>query len=423
MIIPSIDLMGGQTVQLVGGEEKVLDAGDPVAIAEQFRIAGEIAVVDLDAALGQGHNTELIERLLAVAECRVGGGVRDLETARRWLDLGATKVVIGTAATPEFLSQLPKQRVIAALDTKHGEVVVEGWRKATGHDVFTRIEALKEHVDGFLVTIVEREGRMSGTADLKLVERICEAAFPARVTIAGGITNADEIASLDRLGADAQVGMAIYKGQLDLADAIAAPLTSDREDGLWPTLVVNESGVALGLAYSDPESLRTAVRTRRGAYRSRKRGLWIKGDESGDIQELLRVDLDCDRDTLRFMVRQHGLGFCHQGTDTCFGNTGGIAALSRLLESRQRSAPQGSYTKRLFEDQELLASKIEEEARELIAAKSPEEIRHEAADLLYFTFVKMAAAGVPLAEVVAELDRRRRKVTRRSGNAKQGPKP
>ncbi len=418
MIIPSIDLMGGQTVQLIGGEEKALDAGDPIAIAEQFRVAGEIAVVDLDAALGQGNNTDLIEKLLSVADCRVGGGVRDLETARHWLDLGATKVVIGTAATPEFLSQLPKQRVIAALDTKHGEVVVEGWRKGTGHDVFTRIEELKDHVGGFLVTIVEREGRMSGTAGFELVERLCKAASPARVTIAGGITNTDEIAALDRLGADAQVGMAIYTGQLDLADSIAAPLVSDREDGLWPTLVADESGVALGLAYSDPESLRTAVRNRRGAYRSRKRGLWIKGDESGNIQELLRIDTDCDRDTLRFTVRQHGQGFCHKGSDTCFGDAGGIAALSRLLENRHRSAPQGSYTKRLFEDQGLLASKIEEEARELVEADSRDAIRHEAADLLYFTLVKLAAAGLPFADVEAELDRRRRRVTRRPGNAK-----
>ena len=238
------------------------------------------------------------------------------------------------------------------------------------------------------------------------------------MTIAGGITNTDEIAALDRLGADAQVGMAIYTGQLDLADSIAAPLVSDREDGLWPTLVADESGVALGLAYSDPESLRTAVRNRRGAYRSRKRGLWIKGDESGNIQELLRIDTDCDRDTLRFTVRQHGQGFCHKGSDTCFGDAGGIAALSRLLENRHRSAPQGSYTKRLFEDQGLLASKIEEEARELVEADSRDAIRHEAADLLYFTLVKLAAAGLPFADVEAELDRRRRRVTRRPGNAK-----
>ncbi len=98
MIVPSIDLMGGQTVQLVGGREKALDAGDPRPIAEKFRLAGEIAVVDLDAALGRGSNAELVKALLPLAPCRVGGGIRTVEAARAWLDAGATQVVLGTAA-------------------------------------------------------------------------------------------------------------------------------------------------------------------------------------------------------------------------------------------------------------------------------------------------------------------------------------
>ena len=83
MIIPSIDLMDGNAVQLVGGREKAIDAGDPRPIAERFARAGEIAVIDLDAALGQGSNAEVIEDLLRIGRCRVGGGIRDVESARR----------------------------------------------------------------------------------------------------------------------------------------------------------------------------------------------------------------------------------------------------------------------------------------------------------------------------------------------------
>lgn len=419
MIIPSIDLLGGKTVQLVGGEEQALDAGDPRPLLERFRRVGDVAVIDLDAARGEGSNADLITELCGTGGCRVGGGIRDLETALRWLDAGAERIVIGTAATPELLSQLPPERVQVALDARHGEVVVEGWRKGTGASVFDRMRELEGLCGSYLVTFVEREGRMQGV-DLDLVERTVEAAGAAHVTVAGGVTTADEVAAIDALGADCQVGMALYTGALDLTSAFVAPLRSDRPDGLWPTVVTDEHGVALGLAYSDEASVRAAIDGGVGAYHSRKRGLWIKGQGSGDRQTLLRAAPDCDRDTLRFTVRQEGRGFCHVGTRTCFGDDGGIPDLARLLNARALDAPQGSYTKRLLTEPGLLGAKLCEEARELSEAEDPRDVAWEAADVLYFTLVALARAGVPLEAVEAELDRRSRKVTRRPGNAKPG---
>lgn len=419
MIIPSIDLAGGNAVQLVGGREMALDAGDPRPIARRFALAGEVAVIDLDAALGRGSNGHVIRELLRIAPCRVGGGIRDAQAARDWLDAGAAKVILGTAATPDVLSQLPRERVIAALDAVDGEVVVEGWRTRTGRSIVDRMVELRDWVGGFLVTFVEREGRLGGTA-MERVAPLVEAAGDARVTIAGGVTTARDVADLDRLGADAQVGMALYTGRLDLADAIAAPLTSDRPDGLWPTVVTDERGVALGLAWSDLDSLRRAVADGRGVYHSRRRGLWVKGGTSGDHQDLLRVDLDCDRDALRFTVRQHGRGFCHVGTRTCWGPDGGLGELQRRLHERLADAPPGSYTRRLFEDPNLLRSKLVEEAGELADAEGPEAVAWEAADVMYFALVAMARAGVSLAQVEAELDRRSLKLVRRPGDAKPG---
>ncbi|MBW2261368.1 MAG: phosphoribosyl-ATP diphosphatase [Deltaproteobacteria bacterium] len=416
MIVPSIDIMDGQAVQLVGGKKKAIEAGDPVPIAERFSLVGEIAVIDLDAALGRGSNEGIIRDLVRRFPCRVGGGIRDVDSAVRWLDDGARKVIIGTAAAPEVLSRLPPERVIAALDARHGEVVVEGWRKGTGRGVIERVAELKDLVGGFLVTFVEREGRMEGI-DLDEVARIVDAAGSVRVTAAGGVTTTDEIAALDGLGADAQVGMAIYSGKLDLVDAFLAPARSDRPDGLWPTVVVDEQGRALGLAYSDAGSVREAVRTRRGAYRSRTRGLWIKGETSGATQDLLRVDLDCDRDALRFTVRQNGPGFCHTDTWTCWGEDRGLSRLERVLHERLAAAPGGSYTRRLLDEPDLLRSKLLEEAAELAEA-GPEGVAHEAADVVYFTMTAMARAGVRLEDVEAELDRRSLGLTRRPGDAK-----
>lgn len=412
MIVPSIDLQGGRAVQLVGGERLAIDAGDPLPIARRFRLAGEIAVIDLDAAMGQGSNTALVERVLAEAPARVGGGIRDLATATRWLDAGAARIIIGTAARPELLSRLPRARLIAALDARHGEVVVEGWKTGTGARILERVAALRDLVAGFLVTFVELEGRMGGT-NLELAREIVAAAAGCRVTIAGGVTTAEEIRALDAIGADAQVGMALYSGRLELADAITAPLTSDRPDGLWPTVVVDERGTALGLVYSSADSVREAVRRGQGVYQSRSRGLWVKGASSGATQELLRIDLDCDRDALRFVVRQADPGFCHLATRTCWGDDAGLARLERTLRARRRHAPEGSYTARLLADPALLAAKLREEADELARAEARAEVVHEAADVLFFTLARLVKEGVDLAEVEAHLDRRALKVTRR----------
>ncbi len=429
MIVPSIDMQDGQTVQLIGGREKAIDAGDPRPIAARFSRVGEIAVIDLDAAIAHGTpspNEGSIRDLAAQYPCRIGGGIRDLATATKWLDAGAAKIIIGTAATPELLRDLPRDRVIVALDAEHGEVVVKGWRERTGRRLTDRLAELRDMVDGFLVTFVEREGRMGGI-DLAQTREVIAAAGSARVTIAGGVTTAAEVAELDRLGADAQVGMAIYTGRLPLAEAFAASLVSDRPDGLFPTVVADEAGTALGLAYSSRESLAAAIETGRGIYHSRKRGLWEKGGTSGDTQELLRIDVDCDRDALRFSVRQRGSGFCHEGTRTCWGNDAGLTRLARRLAVQIESAAPGSYTARLASDPSLLRSKLLEESNELLdaLAASPRDsaaITHETADVIYFALTAAAAGGVSLAQIERELDRRSLRITRRPGNAKPASK-
>lgn len=413
MLIPPIDLMGGEAVQLIGGKERALSAGDPRPLAERFGRIGEIAVVDLDAALGTGDNTAVITDLLSLAPCRVGGGIRSVEAAIEWLDAGASKVVLGTAATPEVLSELPPERTVVALDSFEGEVVTHGWTKGTGARVEDKLAELRDMTSGFLLTFVEREGRMTGT-DPETLRRYLEAAGSARVTFAGGITGAEEIGRIHALGADAQVGMALYKNEFSLADSIAATLRTDRTDGLWPTVVTDQRGHALGLAYSNHESLSATIETGEVHYWSRSRDeLWRKGLTSGSTQRLVRIDSDCDDDTLRFTVNQAGRGFCHLDQTSCFGDLDGLAELERRLFERRAEAPSGSYTSRLFDDRELLASKLTEEAQELIDAHEREDIVHEAADVIFFVMTRLAADGIPLDEIEAELDRRSLKVTRR----------
>ena len=451
MIIPSIDLMDGRAVQLRRGKEFVLDGGDPFERLEEFSVAGEVAVVDLDAALGNGSNAPIIRELVRQAPCRVGGGIRDIDTALTWLDAGAERVVIGTAASVDFCSQLPRERVIAAVDAEGGRVVVEGWQTKTEHGVIDRIKELTPVVSGFLLTQVEYEGGMSGWNE-DLVGQAVQAAGSVRITAAGGITTAEDVGRLDHLGADAQVGMALYTNRMSLGEAVGAPLVKAIDGRLWPTVVCDEEGHALGLVWSTRESLEAAVRERRGIYWSRSRdSLWVKGETSGATQELLRVELDCDRDALRFVVRQQGSGFCHTGTQGCWPTPFTLSTLSDVIKRRGQEAPEGSGTAKLMGDPALLASKLREETEELIKALQPDDpgsghadsddartevsmerandskeqaperandVTHEAADLLYFTLVAAASRGASVDALRQELARRSLRVRRRPMTAK-----
>ncbi|PQE03345.1 histidine biosynthesis trifunctional protein [Rutstroemia sp. NJR-2017a BBW] len=206
--------------------------------------------------------------------------------------------------------------------------------------------------------------------------------------------------------------------QIFVPQLIAGSWTSDRADNLVPTVVTDERGIALGLVYSSQESLAESLKTGTGVYQSRKRGLWYKGATSGDTQELIRISLDCDQDCLKFVVKQQGRGFCHLPQSTCFGELRGISKLEKTLLSRKSSAPEGSYTARLFSDEKLLRAKIMEEAEELCDAKTSSDVAFEAADLIYFAMTKAVSVGVTLADIERSLDAKSVKVKRRQGDAK-----
>ena len=417
MIIPSIDIVDGRAVQLRQGKEFVLDGGDPMERLEEFARVGEVAVVDLDAALGKGDNRELIERMARRAAIRVGGGIRDEETARRYLDAGARSIVIGTMATPEFCSRFPAERLIAAVDAREGRIVDRGWQRETGRDVLQAMRELAPYVGGFLFTQVEHEGGMAGF-DRDLVARANAAAGGRRLTVAGGVTTAPEIGELDRAGIDAQVGMALYTGKLSLADAVLATLRPANAE-LYPTVVCDGQQRALGLVWSNAESIRCALGEARGIYWSRSRNeLWRKGETSGATQRLIRVEFDCDRDALRFIVEQAEPGFCHEQRRSCWGEDFSLATLESTIRSRIESPPPGSGTAKLLADPELLAAKLAEEAAELSAAEGAEHAAAELADVLYFGLVELVRRGGALDDVVDELARRHRRVGRRPMEAK-----
>ncbi len=226
MIIPCIDLMDGKVVQLVQGREKALEGEAPLVMLEKFSAFPVIQVIDLDAALGRGANDSIVETLAAHATTRVGGGVRTPERARKLLEQGASRVIVGTSAfnksginhalLKSICTEVGPDKILLALDSKDGRIVVKGWQEATTLTAEDVISELEQYCGGFLCTYVDKEGMMQGT-DLNWFARL-RAATKHEITAAGGITTLDDVRALLAMNIHAALGMAIYTGSLSLTE-------------------------------------------------------------------------------------------------------------------------------------------------------------------------------------------------------------
>jgi phosphoribosylformimino-5-aminoimidazole carboxamide ribotide isomerase len=230
MLIPSIDLRNGNVVQLVQGERLAIEDADLFKWVDRFARFQVVQLIDLDAAIGTGSNDRLVAQVCAARPCRVGGGIRTIERARTVLGYGATHVIVGSSLFRDgqvdvpFARELSEAvgtgRIIAAVDTRGGQVTIHGWRTKLPLTAVEAVHALAPFCDGFLCTLVDGEGLMQGF-DLAAV-RAVRSATDRQVIAAGGITTREEIEALHALGVDAVVGMAIYTGRLPIDD-LATP--------------------------------------------------------------------------------------------------------------------------------------------------------------------------------------------------------
>ncbi|MFP3041030.1 phosphoribosyl-ATP diphosphatase [Treponema primitia] len=431
MVIASIDVQGGKVVQLKQGSELVLQRDNPEELAAEFDRYGEVAVIDLDAAMGKGNNADLIKPLLRTAQCRVGGGIRTPEQARELVSLGAQKIILGSSVfrtggeflvNKTFLEAMVKaigrERIIVAVDAKsvgsgNYEIVVDGWKTPTGLDLIESAKAVEPYVSELLFTCVDREGTMTGI-DLGPVKKLREA-VSCGITAAGGVSTLEEIESLAALNCDVQLGMALYTGKIKLADAFIASLnwkkaaSSENAAALLPVIAQSPDGQVLMTGFTNREALSETFKRGSLCFHSRTRNkLWMKGESSGNTLKLLHLRADCDRDAILAVVEPAG-PVCHTGAWTCFetGRRYTWEYLQAIIAERFRNPAPGSYTATL--DDELVREKVLEEAEEVCTAKTHDEIVWEAADLLYFTTALITRSGVEVGEVLDELDRRHKK--------------
>jgi phosphoribosyl-ATP pyrophosphohydrolase/phosphoribosyl-AMP cyclohydrolase len=395
-------------------------------------------VIDLDAAMGKGNNLDLIKPLLRKAQCRVGGGIRTPEQAKELVSLGAQKIILGSsafrrgdrkgteAAGGEFavntaflegvIQKIGRERIIAAVDAKQdGEgsykILVDGWKTLTPLDLVEAATSAEPYVSELLFTCVDREGGMTGI-DLNPVEKL-RSTVSCAVTVAGGVSTIEEIESLAARNCDVQLGMALYTGKINPADAFIASLNWKKAAGnapaLLPVIAQAPDGQVLMTGYTGREALTETFRRGRLCFHSRSRNrLWMKGETSGNTLKLLRLRADCDRDAILATVDPGG-PTCHTGAYTCFdtGRRYTWEYLQDIIAERFRNNAPGSYTATL--DDPLVREKVREEAEELCTAKTHDETVWEAADLLYFTTALITRAGVKVEEILDELDRRHKK--------------
>src|SRR3954471_8278039 len=226
MLIPSIDLQDGAVVQLVQGEKLAIKDEDVFRWVRRFERFAKVQVIDLDAAMGRGDNLARVRQSSCALACLVGCGIRTVERARDVLAAGAQQIIAGSSlfkdGAPDLVfaralaDGVGRDRVIAAVDSRGGQVVIHGWKTTLPLTAVDAVRALEPYCDEFLYTHVDTEGLMGGT-NLEAIRAVREATS-RRVTAAGGITTRREIDELHALGVDAVVGMAIYTGALN-ADA------------------------------------------------------------------------------------------------------------------------------------------------------------------------------------------------------------
>jgi phosphoribosylformimino-5-aminoimidazole carboxamide ribotide isomerase len=223
MLIPSIDLMSGKIVQLVQGEKKALDFDDFEYWIERFSKYPLVQLIDLDAAIGSGDNRHLLARFISKLPCQVGGGIRDIATARQIAELGAKRIIIGSALfkdgeiqreiAADFAEALTAEKLTFAVDAKQGRVAIHGWRTLTPFTAAEAICALDPWCGAFLYTHIDTEGMLKGFP-AEIVPEL-QRATTRKLIVAGGISSMDEVGGLDRMGVDAIVGMAIYTGRIE----------------------------------------------------------------------------------------------------------------------------------------------------------------------------------------------------------------
>lgn len=349
IVLPAIDLHEGKCVRLFQGDYATAQvvAGDPVETARNFAAQGAhwLHMVDLDGAkAGIPVNQKLILDTVKASGMlvEVGGGIRDMKAVSGYLENGAARVILGSAAlrNPEFVREAVKEygkKIAVGIDALDGMAAAEGWTEHSDVnfiDLARRMEDLG--VQYIICTDIRKDGTQAGP-NLEMLDRLNRAVV-CNIIASGGVSSMLDLAALYDLGLyGAIAGKALYAGTLDLQAAVTAchrfsgkPLKTKaalddelarffHKSELIPAIVQDDkTNQVLMLAYMNAEALQKTLETGYTWFYSRSReALWNKGETSGNTQRVVSIAADCDDDTLLVRVIPNGPA-CHTGKTSCF---------------------------------------------------------------------------------------------------------
>jgi phosphoribosyl-ATP pyrophosphohydrolase/phosphoribosyl-AMP cyclohydrolase len=426
-ILPAIDLLDAKVVRLHQGRYDHITTYpvSPTEIAHCFQKKGLnfLHVIDLDGAKNglpalMPHIKQLLEMKLSL---QVGGGIRTLETARSYLQLGVDRIIVSTSSIEQegfwqaLVAEFSKERIVLALDVKNGQVLTHGWCNSSKMQVDEIIEKIGQgNILHLIVTDTQKDGTNAGP-NLALYKEIRQKFPTLNLIAAGGISSVQDILALEKLGIDeAVVGRAIYENPTLIHYLLCEQIDWQKGQGLVPAIVQSaDDAQVLMLGYMNKEALNITLETKQVTFFSRSRQtLWTKGKSSGNTLKLVDIAIDCDKDTLLVLVEPAG-PVCHEGTKSCFNAPCGLwflHALEKLIDERFTGKDPESYVFKLSQKgPACVAQKVGEEAVETALASlmpSKNQLKEESADLLFHLLVNLRYHKIGLAEVVNILEKR-----------------
>ncbi|UJR20148.1 hypothetical protein I4U23_023280 [Adineta vaga] len=411
-ILVTMDMFNGQPVLVKSSQVcEIHSNGDYRHAIEKLSIFPDILIVDLDGAFGEidTMNRQIIKQLAQKYYVHTGGGLRSLTDLEEMLNSGIRRCVMASGED-SLIEKMPKDRLIVEISiNEQNEVLIHGRRTNTHVNIMTRIHQLIAiGVNVISITFVQTEGHLSGIPRQQIHDLILQIPHEMeKIYIAGGVSSLDD---LDYLWSFPRVipilGSAIWKNKLTIGNIYNRMIYFD-ENGLVPAILQDRNGLVKGLCYMNEEAIDKTCENRVLYRYSRKlRRIIMKGETSGDLQQIIQLSLDCDSDAILVTVDSQK-PFCHTGNHSCFdiqtSSKSNLATLADHIQSRMLTS---SYTGKIQQNPSLALVKIMEEFWEIVAANQDNQLV-ECSDLLVHLIMYLNGIGVSIEDVYNELNRRR----------------
>ncbi|CAF1451747.1 unnamed protein product [Adineta ricciae] len=411
-VLVTMDMFNGQPVLVKSSQVcEIHSSGDYLKAMEKLAIFPDILVVDLNGAFGEidTANRRIIKQLALKYHVHTGGGLRTIEDLEEMLNSGIRRCVMASGEDSLF-EKIPKDRLIVEISVNEkNEVLIHGRRTNTHVNILTRLHQLIDvGVRVISITFVQTEGHLSGIPRQQVRELISQIPYDIeKIYIAGGVSSLDD---LDYLWSFPRIipvlGSAIWKNKLTIGQIYNRMLYFD-ESGLVPAIIQDINGSVKGLVYMNEKSIEKTCENRVLYRYSRKlQRVIMKGEMSGDQQQIIQLSVDCDSDALLITVDSHK-PFCHTGNHSCFNVQtslkGNFAILADHIKSRMST---DSYTGKIQRNPSLALVKIMEELWEIVACHHDNQI-DECSDMIAHLIMYLNGMGISIEDICNELNRRR----------------